>query len=186
MAKDSDGLFVLVADYKNFRTVVAHTEDQLDTGRMYRFKVTAYNFNGEGDFSDELLTYACVAPSNVPKPSRVSSTTTSFTISWQQPQDDGGCPLTGYAVYRNDGQNGQIDTEVNSPNDSNVRDKPTLRQLTITDYPSSPLGKSFQYQVKAFNIVGASLSNTASYVFAAVAPAPTTGPVNDPLVTSSE
>jgi len=153
---------------------------------MYRFKVTAYNFNGEGDFSDELLTYACVAPSDVQKPSRVSSTTTSFTIEWQQPSEDGGCPLTGYAVFRNDGHYGPIDTEVNSSNDSNVRDKPTLRQLTITDYPSSPLGKTFQYQVEAFNIVGSSLSNTASFVFAAVAPAPTTGPVNDPLVTSSE
>lgn len=75
--------------------------------------MSAYNYNGEGLMSDEMTTYACVEPSKMLQPQRVTSTTSSFTIEWQEPADDGGCPVLSYAVYRNDGQGGEITTEVN-------------------------------------------------------------------------
>ena len=53
--------------------------------------------------SDELMTYSCVAPSKMLAPLRVTSTMTNFTISWLAPLDNGGCPILGFAVYRNDG-----------------------------------------------------------------------------------
>lgn len=104
MAKDSDGAFLLAKDAKELRTLTNFMIDGLDTGRFYRFKVTAYNYNGEGAASAELTTYACVAPSRMLAPLRVTSTSSpSFTIKWEAPDDDGGCPITGYAVFRNDG-----------------------------------------------------------------------------------
>jgi hypothetical protein len=145
MAKDTDGSHVQIFDGKDFRTIVSYLAEGLDTGRFYRFKVSAYNFNGEGDTSDELTTYACVSPSRMVQPTRVTSTPTSFTLEWYEPDDNGGCPITGYAVFRNDGENGAIGSEVNTASDTNVRDKPTLRQLVITDYPINAIGKTFMY-----------------------------------------
>jgi hypothetical protein len=54
MAKDTDGAFVQIFDGKDFRTIVSYVARGLDTGRFYRFKVSAYNFNGEGAMSGEM------------------------------------------------------------------------------------------------------------------------------------
>ena len=51
----------------------------------------------------------------------------------------------GYAVYRNDGLGGEIVIEVNSNGDTNIRNNPNLRQITITNYPAEALGKTFMY-----------------------------------------
>lgn len=128
MAKDSDGAFVLVKDAKELRTLTAYIAQNLDTGRLYRFKVSAYNFNGEGPTSDPMTTYSCIAPLKMQAPTRITSTSApTFTIEWKAPEDDGGCPITGYAVFRNDGEGGATITEVNSVLDTNIRDQPTLR-----------------------------------------------------------
>jgi hypothetical protein len=104
--------------------------------------------------SAEMTTYACVAPSKMVAPFRVTSTSSpSFTIEWTAPTDDGGCPILSYAVFRNDGENGSITTEVNSDQDTNIRDKPTLRQMVITNYPTDARGNTFMYQIEAFNVV---------------------------------
>jgi hypothetical protein len=55
----------LLFDGKDFRSIVTYIAEDLDTGRLYRFKVSAYNFNGEGEMSSELKTYACISPSKM-------------------------------------------------------------------------------------------------------------------------
>lgn len=135
----------MVYDGKNQRNVLSYIATDLETGRLYRFRVSAYNFNGEGPLSTELLTYSCVAPSTMDAPTRVSTTLTSFTLQWNQPTDNGGCPILGYAVFRNDGANGEITTEVNINFDTNVRDKPTLRRMVITNLPANSVGKLFSF-----------------------------------------
>ena len=89
---------------------------------------------------------------------RVQSTSSSLTLKWEQPEDDGGCPIVSYAVYRNDGEDGPINVEVNSEFDSNIRGKPSLREVKITNDPENALGKLFSYQIEAFNVVQSSLS----------------------------
>ena len=153
MAKDSASQFNLVFDAKELRTLTSYSAENLDTGRLYRFKVSAYNFNGEGLLSEEMTTYACVAPSKMAQPQRVSSTISTFTLSWKEPSDNGGCQITGYAVFRNDGQKGRVTIEANTIRDSNIRDQPTLRSITITNFPSGSTGLTFMYQVEVFNYV---------------------------------
>jgi len=114
---------------------------------------------------------------------RDDSSISSITLSWEEPEDDGGCPIESYAIFRNDGEGGAIDIEVNTDNDSNIRNKPTLRQMTVTNFPAEALGKTFFYQIEAFNVVRSSKSFTASYLMAAVAPAPLVGPSDVVLVT---
>jgi len=53
---------LLVFDAKELRTLQSYIAEDLTTGVFYRFRVSAYNFNGEGPLSNELSTYACIAP----------------------------------------------------------------------------------------------------------------------------
>ena len=67
-----------------------------------------------------MTTYACVSPSRMKPLRRVDSSISSITLSWEEPDDDGGCLIESYAIYRNDGEGGAIDVEVNTDNDSNI------------------------------------------------------------------
>ena len=68
-----------------------------------------------------------------------------MTLSWIAPDDDGGCIITGYAVFRNDGQGGTSWTEVNTAMDSNVRDKPYLLNMVVTNFPLNSAGNEFVF-----------------------------------------
>lgn len=46
---------------------------------------------------------AASKPAAPPAPTYVSSTSTTVTMSLQTSLDDGGSPITGYALYRDDG-----------------------------------------------------------------------------------
>ena len=73
------------------------------SGVLYEFKLSALNFNGESILSDALLVRACAAPSKVTSLQRVSGDETKITLRWLEPEDDGGCPITGYQLFRNSG-----------------------------------------------------------------------------------
>lgn len=91
----------------------------------------AVTFNGAGVLSSSQEIYACEPPSQGLAPARITSTRTSMHVSWLPPVNDGGCDILGYAVFIDDGANGAF-TEVNSPNDQSVRNKPGLHELVIT------------------------------------------------------
>ena len=140
-----NGLFKVVFRGSGQRTTTSFIAEDLQVGNLYRFKTSALNFNGEGALSGELQTYACLPPSALQAPQRVDSTDTSFTLAWTQPETDGGCPILGYAVYRNDGAGGPLDQEVNTVQDNNVRDKPSLRKMLITNFPADSQGLKFTF-----------------------------------------
>jgi hypothetical protein len=52
----------------------------------------------------------------------------------EQTSDDGGCPIQGYQVFRDDGAASDLTFERNAVNDPLVKDIPTLRQLTVTNF----------------------------------------------------
>ena len=113
-------------------------------------------------------------------PVRTTSTTTSLTLKWEHPVDNGGCLVTSYAVFRNDGAQGDISIEANADGDTNVRNRPTLDSLTITNFPSgTSTGLDFSFKVVAYNAVGSTDSDSVTYVLASVPYAPTLGPVSD-------
>ena len=58
----------------------------------------------------------------MPAPWRIISTLVTMTLGWAEPLYNGGCPITGYAVFRDDGAGSAINIEVNSPNDPSIRD----------------------------------------------------------------
>jgi hypothetical protein len=52
---------------------------------------------------------------------------TSMTLEWNEPADNGGCPILSYYLMRDDGSSGISSIEVNTNSDSFIRNKPTLR-----------------------------------------------------------
>lgn len=80
------------------------------------------NFNGKSLLESDVFDFnACNVPSSFDAPSKLTSTTSSITVGWNRPVDDGGCPLIGFAVFMDDGNGNDINNEVNSVNDLLVR-----------------------------------------------------------------
>lgn len=96
---------------------------------MYTFRVYAINFNGMSQPSQTASFYVCSAPSDFGRPEVVNQTNTSITLKWNAPNDNGGCRITSYVVYRDDGLGGNITTEVNTLQDPSVRGNPSLNLL---------------------------------------------------------
>ena len=139
-------------------------------GTKYSFYVTVLTFNGESSPSTVFTTYACVAPSGFNAPIINSVTLTSISISWSEPTFNGGCQITGYAVFLDSGSGF---TEANSANDVNVRNKPGLRSFTITSLGSATTGSTVQIKLAAYAFD--SVYSSAKSVLIAIVPnAPTT------------
>lgn len=126
----------------------------LTTGLKYSFKVHAVNFNGLSTASAPSSFYACEPPSKFAAPILVSQSAAAITIQWAQPQDNGGCVITSYAVFRDEGMSTisagtitPVTTEVNSVNDPAVRNIPTLTQLVVTYFPALTDGFTFRFTV---------------------------------------
>jgi hypothetical protein len=117
----------------------------LTTGLRYTFRAFAVNYNGLSPQSPDGAYYACSAPTDFAAPTVVSQSTTAISIQWTPPSDTGGCQITGYAVFRDNGATGVITTEVNSVNDLSVRDKPSLSAFTITNFPALTDGFTFRF-----------------------------------------
>ena len=96
------------------------------------------NFNGLSPLESEEFNFnSCLVPSSFDPPFKIGSTTSTITIGWTKPIDNGGCPLIEFAVYRDDGLGGDLITEVNLVNDLAVRKMPTLRKLIVTNFPAN-------------------------------------------------
>jgi hypothetical protein len=61
--------------------------------------------------------------------------------------------VTGYAVFRDDGEvassstGAGITSEFNSASDPAIRDKPSLNAISATDWPAGTEGQAFRLQV---------------------------------------
>lgn len=150
----------------------------MTTGNPYRFKVSALNINGESSQSNSATIYACLKPSNVRAPYRVSSTKTSIEIGWYEPESN-GCSITGFAIYRDTGNNDDIVINVDA---SDVGDKPSLRSYEISSLTNT--GSEYRFRIRAINDAGYTESSPTSIVLASVPDQPSTGPTSDATVTN--
>lgn len=120
---------------------------------------------------------SCIDPSNINEAVLEAVDETSFTISWTPPQDNGGCPVTGYKIFRDDGAGGDINNEIDA---STVNNKPALYQHSTT-LGGSFTGKTIRVKVEALTSKGSVLTPALSFVLADVPGAPTPAPL---IVTS--
>lgn len=157
------GVYVMVYDGELNPLQRQITVKNLTTGVQYQFKVSAVNFNGESVKSDALSTYSCIAPSQPKKVVRADGTTTSILLSWSSPSDDGGCPIQGYKLYRDQGD---LTSEVTIPVDpSYFENKPFLNSYNVLLTPTDT-GKTYRFTIEVFNYEGSKTSNIATYIIA--------------------
>ena len=189
---ETSGYLLMMAEYgsQEFKTIydgtsrplkLDYTATGLTTGKQYIFKLIAMNFNGESPESPDFVFNACNTPSAMAAPNKVSSTQTSITLSWEKPTEDGGCPIIGYAVFRDDGAGGSLVTEVNSANDPLVREIPTLRQLTVTNFVGVS-STSIRFKVTAYNREGSKDSSLRTMLLAG----PPSNPSSKPVLVQDE
>lgn len=138
-------------------------------GLTYRFKVVAYNYNGlaPSPQSEISSVQACVKPSAFARPSKLTTTTSTIAINWNEPTYNGGCSITGYSVLVDDGASGSF-LEANAENDQDVRLKPSLSTLLITRLQIANLGQTFRVKVKAYNPAGETESPILGVVLASL------------------
>jgi hypothetical protein len=92
--------------------------------------------------------------------------------------DKGGCPITGYAVFRDDGNGTDLIYEMNAVSDPLVRNIPTLRTLNVTNFVG--IGSTaIRFKVRAFNKEGYSDSTLRTILLAGVPITPTSAPKLD-------
>ena len=151
------------------------------SGLNYKFKVRGVNLNAPGIFSDEFDLKSCVAPFGVKEPILVDQTSTTVSIRWIPPENDGGCPIISYALFRDDGANGPISTAVDT---ATVNNKPYLFEHTLS--LAALKGKTVRIQLEASNELGSTLSPAyLSVLVSGVPPKPAPVTVDQQLVTGS-
>jgi hypothetical protein len=91
--------------------------------------------------SDILQVYSCLQPAIPSAPTRVKGSRTSLTLQWLPPSSNGGCNITGYSLYSNDGLNGLIQTEVNA---AQLANKPSVLQTQVL-FLSSDTASTFKF-----------------------------------------
>lgn len=132
-------------------------------------------FNGAGTESTTYSFYSCIPPSGFDAPTGVG-TSTQITISWTEPRSNGGCPITGYAIFRNEGDGTSATTEVNLSNDSQIRNNPSLRSAVVTFFPASSVGKTFLFRVIVYTADSSSYSSGLLIKLAGLPGTPTSAP----------
>ena len=110
-------------------------------------------------------------PSGLARPYITATTAESMTLEWDAPEDNGACPITGYALYRDDGLTGSPTIEINSDNDIDIRNKPTLRSA-IALFDLVDLGTSYSFLVRVYNREGETDGTVATYLFSTTPDAP--------------
>lgn len=128
-----------------------------------------YNYNelAPGVISEIAYVFACDLPDLKQRPNKISTTTESISINWNEPTDNGGCSIQGYSVHIDDGDSGEY-IEANEVNDVTVRLLPSLSTLEIRSLSSINLGKTFRILVRAYNYAGVSESPILGVVFASL------------------
>ena len=112
-------------------------------------------------------------------PKRLTSTTSSITVTWTAPESDGGCDISSYAVFVDDGAGGNF-VEVNEVEDPLVRYIPGLSQLLITSpFDTAVPGTDYRVYVEAFNVDGSLASEIATITLGDVPSPPAATPRKD-------
>ena len=173
MAEGDSQEFTVVYDGQNLPQGTDFLVDNLTTGSELAFRLYALNYNGRSEASDIFKFNVCTVPKGMMPPYKIRSEPNEIVIGWSDPLDNGGCPITGYAIFRDDAQGSDVTIEVNEDDDPNIRNDPVLKQATITSFPTDTVGSFFRFKMRVFNREGSSESALITLLNAGPPDAPT-------------
>jgi hypothetical protein len=158
MIEIATGILTLEYDGSKNPDVYTYSIPDLLTGAYYSVYVQAVDFNGWSLESESAVFVVCLAPTHIDSPDYISSTKTSFTLSWTKPDYTGGCPVWSYAVYMHDGEVSstyvQVDSEL-------ISDKPYLTEHTFEGLLLT--GNFYNFKVEVINEIGSVTSLPAEF-----------------------
>lgn len=105
-----------------------------------------------------------------------------IVVGWEAPLLDGGCPVLGYELYRNDGASDALETIV----DSVASDNPSLSTATIDLSEDGNIGSIYKFKVRATNYAGTQDSSALSVALASLPAQPQTPPTSNPDITGQD
>ncbi|MCG7841231.1 MAG: fibronectin type III domain-containing protein, partial [Methanomassiliicoccales archaeon] len=136
-----------------------YTDTGLENGTELFYVVKAVNTAGTGSASNEVSAIPAAVPS-APYDLQASAGPSSITLTWTAPTDDGGSPVIGYMVYRNEESGGE---ELLA----------TIGAVTIYQDDTAQVGQEYWYYVRAVNALGEGpASNEATTIILLVPSAP--------------
>lgn len=122
----------------------------LVNGQNYQFAVAAHNSVGIGEISEPIIATPSQTCPSAPLNITASPIDSEVSITWSEPQDDGGFVITTYSIYK--AENGGNITYLSTVNS-------TIRQYNDTEITP---GQSYVYYVRAINELGASAYSDGS------------------------
>lgn len=106
------GPFTVIFDGRSNTQTFSAVVSNLVPQKFYNFRAQAFDVNGPGVYSSVTSVQACISPANLSSPLISSITKTSFKVSWSAPVVFGGCPITSYVLYRDDGQGSSVNIPI--------------------------------------------------------------------------
>jgi hypothetical protein len=130
-----------------------------DEGKHFLFRVAAVNSLGKGDYTEDIILVATDPPSS-PSLSLLSRGTDKFYLQFIAPSSDGGSPIIGFRLYRDEGVSGSPYSMLTDVYASQIL------------YTSTGLiaGLTYSYKLSAYNSVHETLSSPIQYVAGTVPP----------------
>jgi hypothetical protein len=134
----------------------------LTAGTAYYVRVSAHNSEGYGYpeiTSPEYETPTYNPPGAPPAVRLVSSTSTSITVEWDFPRENGGATVMGFELWMDDWAGGNPRLVFDGT------DQPTVTEFTVSTSTSLVVssGQSYRFLVRAINYCVASDANAACY-----------------------
>jgi hypothetical protein len=83
-------------------------EQDIVTGFLHEFKVSANNGKGESATSTAVQIYAATIPDKPLNLAKVSADSTYVMFDWEAPVSDGGSPILDYQVYWDEGKSNNV------------------------------------------------------------------------------
>jgi hypothetical protein len=155
---------------------------QLDVGTPYYVRVAAHTDESFGTFAASTPEFAVpshLQPGAPPRVRLTSSTETTITLEWDRPTEDGGSPVTGYELWMDDWEGGNMLKVYDG-----TADEETLGfTVDSANAPHLESGRKYQFTVRAINLCRATDDDLACYsdfslpaVFTVRAPRPPLAP----------
>ena len=123
-------------------TSATYTVSYLYSGLTYGLKIRTCTSVGCSEYSSELQDLAGLAPAIPYSLSVISQSSSSISIQWQEPLDNGGCTIIGY----------KIGIQVDSV--ETIKQGIYSTSYQFTESEGLVAGKLYQFRVAAVNVVG--------------------------------
>lgn len=135
--------------YAIIGNVTQYTDTGLTNGQTYFYNISAINSYGEGSTTANESGVPATVPTQ-PQNLKLVANDKSITLSWSDPSNNGGLPITGYDIYRGSSPGDEVFyTSIGN----------------ITTYQDNELnnGQKYYYTVSAINDKGNSPESMESY-----------------------